>query len=447
MIKKPKIAILLEFGFHEIKKYIHSGFANELSKDFDIVWFAIDKGSKEFHDYFTSTGFPLIYFDEKKFISSSTKIEQYNQSIRRNWIASNKLGGFHNHNQVRSKNLKSTLIGNWVAKSMFEEITLKNVQKNYYSTTIKKGLLKHSIDLLFLTGYNSTFSKSFVITGALMNKKVHFLANSWKDLYINNFVPFKSLSTLFVWSEQMVVDFKYHMPYLNKANFVVSGNPTFDILLDVKPNKNRLSYAEKYNISINAKWLLYTMMPVSLVKDEIETIQFIAKELFKQNSKEEYVLLVRKNPTHNEEDFKKIDLPENLIITDHYCTFDREKDMIVQSIEGEKEWIDLLQHSELNISVPSTVTLEFLTLKKPVLNIEFNSQNLIDIKINQFFEAGFYKPLFKSHMVFRCKNVSELINNIEKLIHSKSHFKSEKEIKSMAGKIICETLVKSLSTK
>ena len=52
-MKKPKVAILLEFGFHEIKKYINNGFAIELSKEFDIVWFAMDKGSKGFHDYLT----------------------------------------------------------------------------------------------------------------------------------------------------------------------------------------------------------------------------------------------------------------------------------------------------------------------------------------------------------------------------------------------------------
>lgn len=417
MNKKPKIAILLEFGFHEIKKYIHSGFAIELSKEFDIVWFAKEKGSKEFHDYFTSTGFPLVYFEEKDFNKEPTSIENYNQIIRRNWAANNNTGGFHNYRKVRTKSFKTAFYGNSLAKFIFEKITIRQIERVYYSSKIEKQLNDNSIDALLLTGY-SCFAKSFVTTAISMNKKVHYLVNSWKDLYINNFIPFRSLTTLFVWSEQMKFDFKYHMPYLKNANFVVSGNPTFDLLLNATPNQNREFYSEKYKLSLNSKWILYTMMPVGLVLDEIETIIFTAKEIQKHFSSEEINILVRKNPTHNQVDFKNMELPQNLKIADYYCTFDKEKDMITQSIEGEKEWIDLLLHSELNLSVPSTVTLEFLVLNKPVLNIEYNSKNEIDKRITQFFEAGYYKPLFTNKQVERCQNISELIYNIENSVQS-----------------------------
>ena len=136
-MKKPKIAILLEFCFHEIKKYIHSGFAIELSKEFDIVWFAIDKGSKEFCDYFTSLGFPLVYFEEKDFNNQITSIEKYNQIIRRNWMANKSLGGFHNHSYVRMRSLKTAIYGNSLAKLIFEKLTIKNVQKEYISKVIQ----------------------------------------------------------------------------------------------------------------------------------------------------------------------------------------------------------------------------------------------------------------------------------------------------------------------
>lgn len=412
-MKKPKVAILLEFGFHEIKKYINNGFAIELSKEFDIVWFAMDKGSKGFHDYLTSTGFPLVYFKEQDFNKQPTSIENYNQIIRRNWIANKSLGGFHNHSRVRTKSFKTSIYGNFLAKSIFEKLTLKNVQKEYNSPVMKEQIQKHSVDMLFLTGYNSCLSKNFAATGIRMNKKVHYLVNSWKDLFVNNFVPFNSFSTIFVWSERMKQDFIYHMPYLGNTNFVISGNPTFDILIGAKTSQNREFYAEKYGLPVNSKWLLYTMMPLGLVIDEIDTIQFVAQELIKKHSGEEYTIIVRKNPTHKVDDFKGLDLLDNLVIADHYCTYDKEKDMIIQSKEGEKEWLDLLQYSTLNLSVPSTVTLEFLALRKPVFNIEFNSLNKIDNRLTQFFEAGFYKPLFDERKVKRCKNISSLLNEID----------------------------------
>ncbi|MAD12247.1 MAG: hypothetical protein CMC04_05955 [Flavobacteriaceae bacterium] len=412
-MKKPSIAILLEFGFHEVKKYIHSGFVIELSKNFEIVWFAINKGNSEFHNYFTSTGFPLVYFDEKDFMNHISSLEKFNQIIRRNWIANKSLGGFHNHSLVRKKSFKTAILGNSIAKFIFENLTIKYVQKVYTSKIIQNKIIERNIDLLFLTGYNSYFSKAFAATGIKMNKEVHYLTNSWKDLFINNFIPFTSLSTIFVWSEQMIKDFKYHMPYLKKSNFVISGNPTFDVLLDAKPLRSRKFYAEKYGLPINSKWLLYTMMPVGLVKDEIDTIQFVANELLSKYTKEQYTIIVRKNPTHKLAEFKDLDLPENLIIANHYCSYDETKDMIIQSKEGENEWLDLIHFSALNISVPSTVTLEFLALNKPVLNIEFNSQNKLDSRIRQFFEAGFYKPLLKEKKVKHCQNISTLLNEIQ----------------------------------
>ena len=171
-MKKTKIAILLEFGFHEIKKYIHSGFAIELSKHFDIIWFTIDKGNKEFHDYFTSLGFPLIYFKAKDFNNQITCVENYNQIIRRNWIANKRLGGFHNHSFVRKKSLKTAIFGNSLAKFIFERITIKNVQENYISKVIEEKIIEKNIDILFLTGYKSCFSKSFAATGIKMNCEV-----------------------------------------------------------------------------------------------------------------------------------------------------------------------------------------------------------------------------------------------------------------------------------
>ena len=145
-MKKPKLAILLEFGFHEIKKYIHSGFANELSKEFDIVWFALDKGSKEFHDYFISTGFPLVYFEEKDFNKQPNTIEKYNQIVRRNWIANKSLGGFHNHSKVRTKSFKTVFYGNSLSKFIFEKLTIQNVRKKYISKVMYEKIKERNID-------------------------------------------------------------------------------------------------------------------------------------------------------------------------------------------------------------------------------------------------------------------------------------------------------------
>ncbi len=415
MNNKKSIGILLEFGFHEIKKYINSGFIEVISREFNIVWIALDKGSGDFDRYFRNTGFPLVYVNEDDIQCKSSRIEDYNRIIRRNWVTNKGMGAFHNHTKIVEKSLRTRFLGSTLLKNLMENVTLSSISKSYQNETLRKVFVQYQIDSLFITGTSSSFAKCAVLTANSINLSVHYLINSWKDLYINNFVPFRNLSTIFVWSEKMKSDYLNHMPYLKDIKFVVSGNPTFDSLLNSKPKEDKHFYEQKYNIPYGSSWLLYTMMPVGLAMDELDTIIYTANELLKYFSKEVYTIIVRKNPTHTIDDFKGIALPENMVIADHYCSFDKKSDMIIQTPEGEQEWLDLLHHSLVNLSVPSTVTLEFLTLGKSVFNISYNSKGQLDERILQFFNAGFYNPLFNRNDVINIQNIEQLIKNLKNL--------------------------------
>ena len=438
MNKKKNLAILLEFGFHEIKKYIHSGFLECLAGEFSVYWIALDKGSGEFHKYFADTGHPLRYLKDSEINTPLLKVENYNKAVRKSWLIKNDMGGFHNHLRVESKSIKTWVLGNQFVKDIFENITLNAVYGHYYNECFAEIFDQFSIDSLLITGASSGFAKGGVVTAQKRNISVNYLVNSWKDLYVNNFVPFRNLSNIFVWSERMKSDYLKHMPYLKERSFVVSGNPTFDSLLRSETKNDRSFYSEKYNIPLNSKWLLYTMMPVGLAKDELETIIYTANNILKYFSKEEYTIIVRKNPTHEVGDFKEVSLPENLIIADHFCSFDKKNDMIIQSREGEQEWLDLVHHSIANLSVPSTVTLEFLTLGKNVFNISYNSKGEIDERIFQFFDAGFYRPLFDRKDVANIKNIEELINSLKTL-------RSENESRNLSRLTAAEIIVQHLA--
>lgn len=443
MDKKPIIGILLEFGFHEIKKYIHSGFAQKLSENFNIVWLAIDKGNEDFDKYFRNTGFPLVYFSIKDFPEINSKVEAINQSVRRNWMKYKNLGLFHNYRNVGKKNLKSILIGSDLIKKFYENKTLKEINKIYTNDLLEETFIKYNINNLFSTSYASAFSKYAYFTARLLNIKTWYLVNSWKDLYTNNFLPFDFLDGIFVWSEQMKNDYIYHMPYLKPEKIIVSGNPTFDVLKNSRPVNTRSFYAKKYRIPENADWLLYTMMPPGLVNDEIETIILVAKEILKNFTPEEKVLIIRKNPNHSLNDFTEVNLPKNAVLAQHFCTFDNKNDMIVQTPEGEQEWIDLLHHCSMNLSVPSTVTLEFLTLNKPVINIGFGPDGNPDPRLNQHLEAGFYKPIFKNNLVDKVLYIKELNYKI-KLVLSQASSSGGMDRNNLASDLASDLILKRI---
>lgn len=432
---KANIAITLEFGFHEIKKYIHSGFAETLSRDFNIIWLALDKGNADFHEQFSKTGFPLIYLQESDFQTEESKLEKYNQIIRRNWMANQQVGAFHNSKKVRAISLKSKIIGISFFKFLFEKWTLRQIEKKYVHRSLAARLKENKIDHVLLSS-NSVFSKFVYATSKNQGIPAYLLVNSWKDIFTDSFIPFLHLDTIFVWSARMKQDYLHFAPYLKKVPFVESGNPTFDVLQDLQPRQERSFYAEKYGLHASSKWLLYSMMPVGLTQDEMETIRLSASEIGKTFHSEEIQIIVRKNPTHSKEAFLDLDLPENICVAEHFCTFDPSKDMIVQSKEGEQEWLDLLYHSALNLSVPSTVTLEFLALNKPVINIAYNSENKLDSRIQQFFEAGFYRPLFENKKAIRVNTAEELVHCLQNVDFK--DFISTKPIDKRASERILE---------
>ena len=411
---KPVIAILIEYGFHEVKKYIHSGFYKKLSIDFKIIWFVIDKKNEVLNDYFESTGFPVVYL---KFVAEekpSLNIEILNNSVRKAWMRTQGIRLHHYYKQQREVKLRDKFLGIGFIKTIIENNIFGSLRKYYHSQKLEKLFLEYRVDTIFTTSYRSTQSKEFIYTAQNLGFNSWFLVNSWKDLYLGNFLP-NNLTGLFVWSESMKKQYLHHMPYLKSNSIYVSGNPTFDYMLFSEITYSREYYAKKYSINPNADWLYYTMLPPGNLNDEIEIIRLIADALHKKYTSDEKIILLRRNPNHDIDDFIDANLPENVVLTDHYCTYDKKTDMILQSPEGEVEWFDLVNHVSINISVPSTVTLEFLLREIPILNIGFGSKGEKDSRLDQYIHSEFYKPLFKRKDVVLNHSVNELIINIDKV--------------------------------
>lgn len=439
MEKKLKIAIILEYGFHDLKKFIFSDFGKKMSERYDIIWLAIQKESKEFDTLFSSTGFPIYYFNQQDF-RDLTKLESRNLTARRSWMLNQNVGVFNNYKRVSFRFIKKKVLGNNFVVRFLEKVTLNRVNKRYQDLSIVEFFIKNGVSLLLGTGYVSSFSKTLFVSANRANVKTFLLVNNWKDLFQNNFIPFNFLHKVFVWDEKMKKDYLFHMPYLNVDQLEVTGNPVFDNLRKSQPTKDRGYYAKKYNINENAGWIYYTMASPFLLEDEINTIILVGNELLKNFSSNEFVILVRMNPQHQKYSLSNLEFPENVVLTESYCFFDIELDMNIQTPEGEEEWIDLLHYCNFNFSIPSTVTLEFLVLNKPVLNIGFGPNGKEDARIKHYFESGFYKPVFEKDLVKKVLDILNLNESFVKLIESTNNDESKDEMSHLASDIIFEIM-------
>jgi hypothetical protein len=407
---KPQLGILLEFGFHEVKKFIHSGLISQLSNRFDVHFFVLEKDRKSIEENFSS-------FGDLHFIKGSTLrlklcfLEPYARSSSEAWLRNKGIPLFHNYKQAIKKSRWDWILGNSLFKYLIVSLAQLEVLRAYNNSEVAGLLGKSKITHVLGVSCDSALSKSFFVTAQKLGLKSFYLVNSWKDLYVSPWMPITKFSFVFVWSERMRDDYLLICPYLKPEQVIVTGNPSFYCYFNFKPKRTKEFYASKYRLNVRKKWFYYTMMPPGLWPDEI----FHVLKLCDFLANKPIQVLVRKNPNHNKDDFNDLEFPINCVLTEHFTSYDKEKDFIFQTAEGESEWMDLIYYSHLNISIPSTVTLEFLALGKPIINPRFSLSGIFSDSLRQHFESGFYKPLFDLDIVKSVNNIEEFAHEIDSI--------------------------------
>ncbi len=415
MDRKPIIGIRVETGFHQVKKFIYSGLIEALTRRYTIIWIAPRDISEELRIIFERYG--TFLFIDFKCSKTGLKIQSLHRAIREAWLLKKGEQLFKLYNKPRPKRVRDRFLGINLLRYFADLFILSRIRHWYSASDFIDQLRKNKIEALITTSYNSEMSKVFFAASNQLSVPLFLMINSWKDIFVNSFIPFAQIREIWVWDNQMINDILKRNPHLKQSKFKITGNSSFDQLINYSPKYNKVYYDNKYGADSNKSWIYWTMAPPGIYDDEIDVLIAVGKKLLEAGLKTH--LLVRRNPNHGEKDFSDRELPDNITFTNHLIKYDQEKDEIIQPLEDEIEWYDLLYHSKLNISIPSTVTLEFIFFNKHVINYEFDKQNQINHNLKSFFESGFYKPLFSnSNYVHRAQNMAELINSVAKHINN-----------------------------
>jgi hypothetical protein len=411
--RKPVIGIRVETGFHQVKKFVYSGLAEQLCQSYQILWIAPNNVSAELKLTFEPFG-EFLLIDEKT-LRQRSKVESYHRRIRESWLLQSGMSLFRLYGQSRKKKLTDTLLGLNGLRIVADNLILQVVSSYYVHDDLISKLKEKNVSTLITTSYNSIVSKVFFVCGEKTGIPVVLMINSWKDVFVNSFVPFKGFKDIWVWDNQMKQNILDRNPHLSNIQFYTTGNPSFDQLKIHEPKFSKEHYAQKYKANINRPWVYVTLAPPGVFDDEIRVFIKIAESFLAHQIEVEF--FVRRNPNHNETDFQDLKMPQNLRLTEHLIYYDEAKDEIIQPLEDESEWLDLLHYTSFNISLPSTVTLEFLALNKRVINYEFNFDDKLNLGVRSFFESGFYAPLFEnSKLVHRAMSMNSLLELSREII-------------------------------
>ena len=403
-MEKKKVGIFIQWGFHELRSVILSGLAKDLNSKYEAVIYTFDKESKLYQAYLEEAGCEYKYLDKNLFNVSISKIDSVNQSIRKAYMRINGVGNFRNYAKPKDLSPQDSFKGNKLVWGAFSYLTRKILPAKYKNEDLINLFKNEGLTDILMAGYSNINNQVIAFSAQAANIKVWSLVNSWKDLYTNDFVSFTP-DGLFTWSDTMSKNYISHNPHL-KDKVITIGNPAFDIFYNFKPFNTISFYENKYGIKQSAKIFVYTMINPVVTQAEHLTIELIYKSLTLQ-LKTGWHLLIRKNPLHDDTKYVELEKLENLSFMQHFWEWDAKKDLAVQEKEGEKEWYDMIYYSTCNISVASTVSMEFLILNKPVINISFNGAGDEDENLKRFSEAPYYKSLCNEPNVFIANNIKE----------------------------------------
>jgi hypothetical protein len=414
--KKRHFGLFVYLGI-ELRNFVFSSLSERLSEFADVSIISHQQAD-EFEELVASKNLKLIKIPYRNVLDKSRgKIEGYFLSVRRARLRLKGRVVFNLWHNTIPKRVKDYFIGNSVVYLLYQIASTFEIRKRYYNEILADLILQNKITDIILQSYFSIENMTLAITAQKLGCRIWVVNWSWKDLYINEYIPFNP-DGFFTWSERLKELYQSSNRHINAARIMAIGNISYDRMINYQPSRDRSYYATKYSFDIGKPIVLYTMVHPRIFPDEQLIALRIAQCLEDQNLN--FVILMKPNPMDtNWERFKSVERHGTLVTLENLWFYDKASDFNMITDEGQTEWLDLIYYSVANISVASTVTIEYLVMNKPVINILYTNDDNRHPEFVRLFNSPFYGTLHNRKDVIGCYTVTDVID-VLKDVHSLS---------------------------
>lgn len=412
---KRKVGLYISLGI-EVNNLVLSGLASKLQTEADVV------ALTNYNSLMLQTLLKPYRIKEENISfcklkeQTRTVIEGYFLSSRRAHLGIKGIKTFALWKETRNIRLRDYVKGSRLMYSILKYLTFKENRQHYFNPVLAKFLTTNSFTDIVMQGYSAPDMMSIAITAEQMGCKTWVINWGWKDFYINELIPFQPAG-FFTWNNRYRKLYLTHNSHIAPEKVFAFGNPAYDSFFNHKPANSLEYYADKYNFDITNPIILYTLINPDAYAEEESMIDQIA-QILHQNGLDKVTLLLKPNPMDKTiKRFNKvINHYENVILLDNLWEYDKKNNFNLLTHDAKVEWLDLLFYCQATMNVPSTVTIESLIMKRPVINIGFGALPEDDKKIMRFAEASYYRDLFKRNDVMLAKAAKEVSNMIHQII-------------------------------
>ncbi|MFN3908563.1 MAG: hypothetical protein ACK4JX_05980 [Flavobacterium sp.] len=441
MIKNKRLGILITDGVG-YRNFIHSSFLRVASAQMESITIF--------------SCIPLTAFNEVKFDNVNiVEIIEAKETFITWFFRKYKEVAHLQKNKVNNKGIQSNLQKNYSNSTSIRGIITRliffisnyfhseeiihlcqkfqeySIFKNKVLKEYRLQLIQAKPEIIFVTHQRPPYIAPFIYVCKQLQLKTITFIFSWDNLSSKGRMA-SNFNFYFVWSELMKNELLKYYPKLKKDQIFIVGTPQFESYVNDDFASTKESFWRTYNLNQDLKTICYSCGDISTSKNDELYIETIAN-LISSNKIPEINFIVRTSPAEDGSRFSKLivkypDIKWNfpkweLVRSSHQESWSQR----IPLKEDVKDLRALIEFSDLNINMLSTMSLDFMCFDKPVINPVFGN-----------LENGLYndqKFLFYEHIqnVIQSKS-TKIVKSEEELTHAINMYLNDSSLDSVQRK-------------
>jgi hypothetical protein len=411
--EEAHVGLLILFG-PEVRAFLQSGFARKLAERYRVSVITVNPASAAFSD----GQWQVHRAPEPSPSAALQKLRGWQQGLHDAWMQRQGHARWRHElrNGVTSRcgDAGETAHADANGTARFRNDELRNDQARWLraATLIERtwepfaGSGKSwsrlyerlGLDCLVAADYAAPAVIDALRAASRKNLATVVVSNSWKDVYAHPYVAAPPTCIgVTGWPEAN---------YLCRANSLLStdriavvGSLHLERFLKPGGVLRRAEFCCQAGLDASRPFVCYTAAAPRAVTGEESIVETMLETIEHHRSRPQ--VLLRLNPREDGERFRRLQSRfTNLVLQKPCWEWDPCKDWNAPLPQDLDTWVATVHHAAFNVSIPSTVTLEFSAARRLTLNICFDAKPLPPEASNaRFWGAPFYQRIRNSSFV------------------------------------------------
>ena len=335
-----------------------------------------------------------------------------------------------------SKNFHSE---RWI--EIYYRLQKRSISNHATTKKYRQLLKKHSPDVLFFTHQRPPYIAPLIVASAEEGIRTCSFIFSWDNLASKGRMA-GNFENYFVWSDLMKTELLQFYKIIKEDQIRVIGTPQFEPYVLDRYKKEKQEFFSRFQLEKNKKTICFSCGDVSTSKNDPLYISTIARNILKGNLADDVNFLVRTSPAEEPTRFEELQ-QEFPFIKWNFPKWEisrkNHSEPWSQRIPSQEDMLDLrmiLEYSDVGINMCSTMSLDFMTFDKPIINPVFGNKENGLYDDQRFLKYAHYQRVVESGAVFIAKNELELIDGINRSLLNPGKMKEERRnlLKLQVGK-------------